>query len=121
MNLLHEMLHEGNVQSRDILGELFNYRGQVGLTGFFTPVDEQTAFELTGYMEKIDIVTVVDRDEFDAGNEPATLTDLDYQGNRYRIRSLKSDQSAHVLGLKMISATPTPPASGFSGGFSAGF
>ena len=120
-NLLHQFLHAGNIQARPVLGEPFNYNGQVGLTGFFTPTDEKLAFELTGYMDEIDLVAVVDLDQFDSFNNPAVKTQVHYAGNLYTIRSLRTDQSSYTLGLKLIGAAPTPPLSGFSSGFSNGF
>lgn len=121
MNLLHDFLHAGNVQARPVMGESFNYLGQVGLTGFFTPVDEKLAFELTGYMDEIDFVIVVDVDQFDTGNAPAVKKPLHYGANLYTIRSKKQDQSAYTLGLKLLGPAPVPPDSGFSDGFSPGF
>ncbi len=119
-NLLHDFLHAGNVQSRPVLGELFDFQGQVGLTGFFTPTDAELAFKATGYLEEIDLVGVVDLDQFDAGNEPAVKSPLDYNGNRYSLRSIKTDLSSYTLGFKMIGPTPAS-GSGFSSGFSSGF
>lgn len=101
-NLLHDFLHQGNVQARPVLGQLFDYGSQTGLTGFFTPTDEKLAFELTGYMDEIDFVLVADLDQFDTGNEPTTKSQLTYGSATYTIRTLKTDESAYVLGLKKI-------------------
>lgn len=101
-NLLHAFLHGGNVQARPVLGELFDYGSQTGLTGFFTPTDEQLGFELTGYMDKVDFVLVVDLDQFTAGNLPATKTTMVYKTATYSLRSIKTDESAYVIGLKKI-------------------
>jgi hypothetical protein len=120
-NLLHDFLHAANVQARPVMGELFNFRGQVGLTGFFTPTNAELAFKATGYLEEIDLVAVVDLDQFDAGNEPAFKAPLNYAGNLYSLRSIKTDLSSYTLGFKMIGPSAVPPDSGFSTGFSAGF
>lgn len=101
-NLLHQFLHQGNVQARPYLGELFDYGTETGLTGTFTPTDEKLAFEITGYMDEIDLVAVVDLDQFAVGNEPRVKTLLRKDGFVYSIRTLKTDQSAYVLGMKMI-------------------
>lgn len=101
-NLLHAFLHVGNLQARDVLGELFDYGSQTGLTGFFTPTDEKLAFELTGYMDEIDFVLVADLEIFTSGNEPTTKSQLTYKSATYTIRTLKTDQSAYVMGLKKI-------------------
>ena len=117
-NLLHQFLHAANIQARTVLGELFNWHGQVGLTGFFTPTSGSLAFEVAGFMEEIDLLAVVDLDQFDAGNEPvlANREPLNYG------RNLKQDESAYTLAFKMIGPNPTPAAgSGFSAGFSNGF
>lgn len=102
MNLLHTFLNKGNVQALTVLGELFTYGSQSDLIGFFTPTDEKLAFELTGYMDEIDFALVVAKDQFTSGNEPATKAQLTYASATYTIRSLKTDQSAYVLGLKKI-------------------
>ncbi len=124
MNLLHQFLHAGNVQARPVLGELFNWGTQAGLTGFFTPISGSLGFEAAGFMEEIDLLAVVDVDQFDAGNQPI-LEDkntLLREGNLYLLRSLKVDQSAYTLGFKLIGPAPaTVPGSGFSSGFSSGF
>ncbi len=125
MNLLHQFLHAGNIQARPVLGDLFNWQGQVGLTGFFTPTSGTLAFEMAGFSEEIDLVAVVDIDQFDVGNEPDLEAEpkqtLLWEGHQYLLRSQKKDQSAYTLGFKMIGNTPTPTDSGFSLGFSAGF
>lgn len=101
-NLLHDFLHAANVQAQAVLGELFNYGIQADLTGIFTATDAKLGFELTGYMEEIDLVAVVDLAQFTAGNEPRLKTLMVYAGDVYSVRSLKTDQSAYVIGLKMI-------------------
>lgn len=108
-NLLHQFLHEGNVQSRTVLGELFNYGIQADLTGFFTPTDGNLGFELTGYMEEINLVAVVDLDQFLPGNEPRLKTLMNYGGYLYSVRSLKTDQSAYVMGFKMLGPISSVP------------
>ncbi len=109
VNLLHDFLHAGNVQARPVLGELFDYGIQADLTGFFTQTDEKLAFELTGYTDEIDFVIVVDLDQFTAGNEPQVKTLLNYRDYLYTVRSLKTDQSAYTMGLKMIGPIGAAP------------
>lgn len=101
-----------------MLGEPFDYGTQNGLVGFFTPTDDKLAFELTGYMEEIDMVCVVDLDQFTPLNRPAVKMQATYAGFIYTVRSLKTDQSAYVLGLKMIGPAPAPS---FSSAFSSAF
>lgn len=108
-NLLHQFLHAGNVQARPVLGELFNYGIQAGLIGFFTPTDGNLGFELTGYMEEINLVAVVDLDQFTAGNEPKLKTLMNYAGYIYSVRSLKTDESAYVIGFKMLGPLSSTP------------
>lgn len=109
MNALHTFLSAGNTQARDVLGEVFQYGTQADLIGFFTPTDEKLAFELTGYMDEIDLVVVVDVNLFDSGNEPEVKTHLNYGVHQYTVRTLKTDQSAYVMGLKMIGPAVYPP------------
>ncbi len=112
-NLLHEMLHAGNVQARPVIGELFDWLTQTGLTGFFTPTSGSLAFEIAGFTEEIDLVAVVDLDQFDSGNEPNLEADpkqlLNWRGNAYLLRSSKVDPSAYTLGFKMIGAAIYAP------------
>ena len=97
------MLSSGNAQAQPVLGTSFNYGTQSGLTGFFTPVDEKLGFELTGYLDECDLVAVVDLGQFTSGNQPVTKSQLTFSGATYTIRTLKTDQSAYVLGLKKTS------------------
>lgn len=109
-NLLHAFLHAGNVQAQPVLGELFNYGIQANLTGIFTPTDGSLGFELTGYMEEINLVAVVDLAQFTAGNEPRLKTLMNYAGYVYSVRSLKTDQSAYVMGMKMLGPIGSDPS-----------
>lgn len=108
-NLLHQFLHSCNVQAQPILGELFNYGIQAGMTGVFTPTDGSLGFELTGYMEEINLVAVVDVAQFVPGNQPSLKTLMNYAGYLYSVRSLKTDQSAYVMGMKMIGPLSSAP------------
>jgi hypothetical protein len=109
-NLLHQFLHSCNVQAQPFLGELFDYGIQAGLTGSFTPTDAKLAFELTGYMEEIDLVATVDLSQFTPGNEPALKMLMNYAGFLYSLRSLKTDQSAYVIGMKMLGPLNSIPS-----------
>jgi hypothetical protein len=102
-NLLHTFLHAGNVQARPVLGELFDYGSQSGLTGFFTPADESLQMQLVGYLDEIDVIGVLDVLIFNGGNEPTVKSLMTYAGETYQINSRKTDQSAFVIGLKKIS------------------
>lgn len=101
-NLLHAFLHAGNVQARPVLGSSFNFGTQSGLTGTFAAADEALQMQLVGYLDEIDQILVADTALFDVGNEPKVGDLMTYAGAIYKIKSRKSDQSAHVLGLKKI-------------------
>ena len=102
-NLLHTFLHRGNVQARPVLGELFDYGTQSGLTGFFTPANDTLQMQLVGYLSEIDVIGVLDVLIFNPGNVPALNAVMNYQGAVYKIESVKTDQSSYVIGLKKIS------------------
>lgn len=103
-NKLHTFLHAGNVQARPVLGELFDFGSQTGLTGFFAPADEKSQMELVGYLDDIDLILVADVLIFTVGNEPAPNALMTYAGATFKISSRKTDQSAFVLGMKKITA-----------------
>ncbi len=86
-----------------MIGELFDFGTQTGQTGFFTPADERAQMELVGYLGEIDTVAVVDLDQFDSGNEPALLALMLRNGATFEIKSIKTDLSAYVIGLKKVS------------------
>lgn len=112
MNALHTMLHAVAPQVQPILGDQFDFGSQTGANGpigYFTAADQKTTFELTGTLEDLDRIVVVDVGEFDSGNEPETLDQMTYLGKLYEIRTLKKDASSYVLGLKNID--PPIPAS----------
>lgn len=97
------MLASSSIQAQPVLGESFDYGTQTGLTGFFTQADEKTAFELCGTLETLDEIAVVAVAQFASNNLPVVMTNLTRFGVTLRIRALKFDQSAYILGLKMIS------------------
>ncbi|MBS0328222.1 MAG: hypothetical protein JSR30_00085 [Proteobacteria bacterium] len=102
-NALHTMLSAANAQAQAVIGTLFDFGTQTGISGAFTAVDAKLEFELTGLMSECDLVAVVDLSRFDSGNEPTENAPLLFDGVTYLIRTLKTDQSAYVLGLKKIS------------------
>lgn len=107
-NELHEFLHGGNVQARPVIGQTFTMGSQSDLVGFFSDMDEKTAFELGGTMAEMDRVCVVDRALVTAGNEPAVDQVLEIEGVTMQIKGIKIDQSAYVLGLSMLDAEADP-------------
>lgn len=103
------MLAAGNVQARPVLGETFDFGTQTGddaPIGFFSDANEQSAFELGGTLDTLDRICVVAKDEIDAGNEPEVNGEFTHGGCLLQIRAIREDQSAYVLGLKMLSAKP---------------
>jgi hypothetical protein len=106
VNALHTFLAAGNVQARPILGDTFEFGSQDDLVGFFSPIDEKTAFELGGTMEDFDRSVVVGRELFDAGNLPTAEATFTFEGILWQIRALKTDASAYLLGLKAIDPAP---------------
>jgi hypothetical protein len=104
MNALHTALAAGFIQAEPVIGETFTYLTNT-FTGFFTPVDEKLLFEIVGYLDDCDTICVVSTAQFTSPpNPPTTKTQLVRAGLTYTIRSIKTDQSAYVLGLKKISA-----------------
>lgn len=110
MNELHTFLSAGNVQARPVIGQTFELGNQDDLTGFFSPMDEKTAFELGGTMAEMDRLCVVDRSLIDAGNEPAVNQLVEIEGVQMEIRAIKIDQSSYLLGLSMLDAEADPDA-----------
>lgn len=108
MNDLHTFLTAANVQARPVLGDQFDYGTQTGANGpigFFTAADQKTTFELTGTLEDLDRIAVVAVDQFVSGNAPSTLAKFTYLGKLYEIRTLKTDASSYVIGMKNIDPT----------------
>lgn len=102
-NALHTMLAAANIQARPVLGDLFDFGNQTGLTGFFSVADEQTAFQAGGTLDQIDHIIVVAVDQFTAGNFPTANAKLTLADGVFVIRTLKIDASAYMLGLKKVS------------------
>lgn len=103
------MLAAGNVQARPVLGESFDFGTQTGENapiGFFSDANEQSAFELGGTLDTLDRICVVAKDEIDDDNKPKMDDEFDHGGCTLQIRAIREDQSAYVLGLKMLSAQP---------------
>lgn len=99
-NELHQFLHQGFVDSEPVLGETITV-GSVTCTAFVTPADERLSMELTGFIDMIDLAATVKVSDF--ASKPAINLDFTYNGATYRLRSIKEDQSAYVLGFKKIS------------------
>ena len=99
-NLLHTFLLDGFDQATDFLGEEFTL-GSVTTTGFFSQADEQTSIELTGVLDEVQLLCVCKTTAF--VSKPTINRNFTYQGSTYRLRAIKSDQSAYVLGFKKIS------------------
>ncbi len=108
MNELHDMLHDGNVQARPVIGQTFTMGNQSDLVGFFSPMDEKTAFEIGGTMAEMDRLGVVDRALVSAGNEPAVDDLITVEGVQMQIKGIKIDQSSYLLGLSMMDAEADP-------------
>ncbi len=109
MNELHQMLAAGNVQARPVLGEQFDFgtqTGENGPIGFFSDANEQSAFELGGTLDTLDRICVVAKDEIDADNAPEMNEEFTHGGCLLQVRAIREDQSAYVLGLKMLNAQP---------------
>jgi hypothetical protein len=104
MNELHTFLSAGNVQARPVLGQTVEYGDQDDLIGFCSPMDEKAAFELGGSMDEMDRVLVISRDQFEEDNLPAVETDITVEGVLMRVKAVKRDQSAFVMGLAMLDA-----------------
>ncbi len=108
MNDLHNFLHAGNVDARPVIGQTFTLGSQSDLIGFFSPMDEKTAFELGGTMAEMDRMGVVDRALVSAGNEPAVDQLVTVEGVQMQIKAIKIDQSSYILGLSMLDAEAEP-------------
>lgn len=102
LNELHTFLSAGNVQARPVIGQTVAYGDQSDLEGFCSPMDEKAAFELGGSMDEMDRILVVSREQFDSDNPPAVETDITVEGVLMRVKAIKRDQSAFVMGLAML-------------------
>lgn len=101
-DLLHQFLDRGFQQTRDrgIMGESFTL-GSVTAVGFFTPLDEQLSMELTGFLDTMDLAITARVADF--ATRPTINSELVHGGHTYRLRGIKEDQSAYILGFKKVS------------------
>jgi hypothetical protein len=103
-NFLHTMLAAANIQARPVLGDTFDYGTQTGLIWFLSAADEVTAFQAGGTLDQIDHVAVAAVDQFALDNLPVVNALITLNGSQiFEIRSMKTDASAYLLGLKKIS------------------
>lgn len=103
MSYLHDFLAQGFTDTLDqeILETLTGTLGSVTTTGFVAPVDERLSMELTGFLDMIDLSWTVKRSAFPT--LPAMNSELTHAGATYRLRFMKPDESAILLGFKKIS------------------
>lgn len=101
MSYLHEFLDQGFQDSIDVFENHQITLGSVTTTGFFSPVDERLSLELTGFLDLIDLTVTVQRSAFPT--LPTINGQITYAGATYRLRWMKPDESAIILGFKKIS------------------
>lgn len=101
MSYLHEFLATGFDDSIDVFENHPITLGSVTTTGFFAPVDERLSMELTGFLDYIDLSVTVKRSAFPS--LPAMNAEIPFNGATYRLRFMKPDESAIVLGFKKVS------------------
>lgn len=100
-NLLHTYLAAGFVQATPYLGESVTI-GNVTATAFVTPSDEKLAFELTGYMDELDYILTLNLSDW-VSDVPEVKDTFTLNGATVQIRSLRTDQSAYLVGVKKVS------------------
>lgn len=100
-NLLHTFLRAGFVQSEAYLGETVTI-GSVTATAFVSPADEKLTMDLTGYLDELDFILVLNVADWTA-DIPEVKDTFTIYGATVSIRTIKTDQSALVLGVKKIS------------------
>ena len=96
-NFLHTFLLDGFTQAQDYLGESFTLAG-VTTTGFFSQASQELSMELTGFMDECDLMCVAKVTAF--ATKPPENSTLTYGGATYKLRGIKTDQSAYVFGFK---------------------
>lgn len=101
LNLLHTFLAAGFVQATDYLGEDVTI-GSVTATAFVTPSDEKLAMELTGYMDELDYILTLNVADW-VSDIPQVKDTFTLHGDTVSIRSMRTDQSAYLVGVKKIS------------------
>lgn len=100
-NLLHLYLASGFVQATPYLGESVTI-GSVTATAFVTPSDEKLAFELTGYMDELDYILTLNVADW-AADIPAVKDTFTMHGDTVQIRTMRTDESAYLVGVKKVS------------------
>lgn len=100
-NLLHIFLAAGFVQATPYLGEDVTI-GTVTATAFVTPADEKLNMEITGYLDEIDYLLTLNVADWVA-DIPAVKDTFQLHGATVSIRSVKTDESSYLLGVKKIS------------------
>ncbi len=100
-NILHTFLAAGFQQAKPILGESVTIGSVTGIA-FVTPADEKLTMDLTGYLDELDFILVLSISEWVA-DMPEVKDTFTIYGATVSIRTVKTDQSSLVLGVKKIS------------------